>query len=131
MILGIGTDLLDLRRAEVVVTRHGNRAIQRIMRPSERAFYAGVPERVRGFAKVWAYKEAMIKALGCRPSPFSWLDLEVSHTPSGRPSGRFYGAALHLLQSWTSERHEPPTVFLTLSDEFPYIIATCIIEGHS
>lgn len=129
MIFGVGIDLLDVRRVENVLARYQRKALQRLMRPSEQMFYATSPELLPlGFAKIWTYKEAMIKALGRRPSPFSWLDFEVAHTSSGQPFGRFYGAALHLMQNLTPQKSRPFNIFLTLSDELPYVVATCVIE---
>lgn len=131
MILGFGIDLLDLRRAEGLLARHGDRAWARLMRPSEQEFYARSPlGPALGFAKVWAYKEAMIKALGRRPLPFSWHDFEVAHDPGGKPFGRLHHAALQQACA-LSARSLSPSVFLTSSDDPPYIIAACVIEVAS
>lgn len=142
MILGIGTDLLDIRRAKEMLERQSLAAVARLMRPAEQAFYkphtSDDPSALaRGFAKTWAYKEAMIKALGCRPAPFSWHDFEVAHTPQGKPFGKLHNAALkealiassaRTLASRRSLQPQDINVFLTLSDDSPYIVATCVIE---
>jgi holo-[acyl-carrier protein] synthase len=92
-IVGLGVDLVELRRIESILERHGERFLSRICRPGEvgdRSGSALVP-RVGG---LFAAKEAALKALGTGwAQGLAFRDVEVARAPSGTPSLRFYGAA--------------------------------------
>ncbi len=89
MILGLGSDIVDIRRIEAVIARHGERFIERVFTPVERAKAARRAEKIRAatFAKRFAAKEAAAKALGTgfRDGVF-FSDLGVVNLPSGQPT---------------------------------------------
>ena len=95
MILGIGSDLIDVRRIERTIERHGERFLERIFTPIERAKAEGRTKRVETYAKRFAAKEACAKALGTglRAGVF-WRDMGVVNLPSGRPTMTLTGGAL-------------------------------------
>ncbi len=94
MILGIGSDLVDIRRIEKTIEKFGDRFIQRIYTPLERKKAEGRAERIATYAKRFAAKEACSKALGTgfRRGTF-WRDMGVVNLPSGRPTMELTGGA--------------------------------------
>jgi holo-[acyl-carrier protein] synthase len=129
MILGIGSDLIDIRRIESTIERHGERFIGRIFTPAERAKAERRATRVDTYAKRFAAKEACAKALGTgfRAGVF-WRDMGVVNLPSGRPTMELTGGALARLQEIT-----PPgcvaRIDVTLTDEGPMAQALVIISA--
>ena len=95
MILGIGTDLVDIRRIEQTIERHGDRFINRIYTETERARAERKANRIDTYAKRFAAKEACAKALGTgfRNGVF-FRDMGVVNLPSGKPTLRLTGGAL-------------------------------------
>ena len=102
MILGVGSDLVDVRRIERVIARHGDRFILRIFTQTERAKADRRATRIETYAKRFAAKEACAKALGTgfRRGVF-WRDLGVINLPSGRPTMKLTGGALERLRAIT------------------------------
>src|SRR5262245_65598069 len=102
MIIGIGTDLCDVRRIERLIERHGERFLSRIFTATERARAERRANRFETYAKRFAAKEACAKALGTglRAGVF-WRDMGVINLPSGRPTMRLTGGALERLQAIT------------------------------
>src|SRR5258707_14285342 len=102
MILGIGSDLVDVRRIEEVIARHGERFLGRIFTDIERAKAERRANRIETYAKRFAAKEACAKALGTglRRGVF-WRDMGVGNLPSGRPTMELTGGALRRLQEIT------------------------------
>src|SRR5207237_5570575 len=102
MILGIGSDLVDVRRIEQVIARHGERFLARIYTDTERAKAERRANRVETYAKRFAAKEACAKALGTglRAGVF-WRDMGVVNLFSGRPTMILTGGALERLQAIT------------------------------
>jgi holo-[acyl-carrier protein] synthase len=87
MILGIGSDISDVRRIAKVIERHGDRFIDRIFTPHERARAERRRNRVETYAKRFAAKEACAKALGTGiRAGVWWRDMGVVNLPSGRPT---------------------------------------------
>ena len=131
MIIGIGSDVLDIRRLEKTIERHGERFIERIFTPVERAKAERRTERIRvaTYAKRFAAKEAASKALGTgfRAGVF-WRDLGVVNLPSGQPTLRMTGGAAARLAAITPPGHRAD-VALTMTDEFPYAQAVVIITA--
>ncbi len=133
MILGIGSDLIDIRRIEKTLEKYGDRFIKRIFTPAERA----KAERRKGagnayastYAKRYAAKEAAAKALGTgfRSGVF-WRDLGVVNTASGKPTVLMTNGAAERLKAMT-----PPgmvaQVDLSLTDEYPMAQAIVIISA--
>src|SRR2546421_10949783 len=119
MILGIGTDLVDIRRIEQAIARHGERFLARIYTATERARAERRANRIDTYAKRFAAKEACAKALGTglRRGVF-WRDMGVVNLPSGKPTLRLTGGALRRLQEITPEGCEAH-IDLTITDEGP------------
>lgn len=131
MILGLGSDIVDIRRVEAVIARHGERFLERVFTPVERAKAMRRTERIRAatFAKRFAAKEAAAKALGTgfRDGVFH-SDLGVVNLRSGQPTLQMTGGAAARLAAIT-----PPglaaAVVLTMTDEYPYAYAQVIISA--
>jgi len=133
MILGIGNDLIDIRRIEKTLARFGDRFIQRIYTPAEQR----KAERRKGagdayvatYAKRYAAKEAASKALGTgfRAGVY-WKDLGVVNLPSGKPTIVMTGGAAERLKAITPPGMEP-CVDLTITDEYPIAEAMVIISA--
>jgi len=129
MIIGVGSDLVDVRRIERVIARHGDRFISRIFTQAERAKAEQRVTRVETYAKRFAAKEACAKALGTgfRAGVF-WRDLGVINLPSGRPTMQLTGGALERLRAITPPDHEA-RIDLTITDEGPMAQALVIISA--
>ena len=131
MIIGIGSDILDIRRIERTIERHGDRFLERIFTTAERAKAEKRTERIRTatYAKRFAAKEAASKALGTgfRAGVF-WRDLGVVNLPSGQPTLRLTGGAAERLKAITPAGHGA-VIALTMTDEFPYAQAMVVITA--
>ena len=129
MILGVGSDLVDVRRIESVIERHGDRFLLRIFTETERAKAEGRVTRTETYAKRFAAKEACAKALGTgfRDGVF-WRDLGVINLPSGRPTMQLTGGALERLRAITPSGHDA-RIDLTITDEGPMAQALVIISA--
>jgi holo-[acyl-carrier protein] synthase len=129
MILGIGSDLVDIRRIERTIERHGARFLERIFTAGERAKAEGRSRRVETYAKRFAAKEACAKALGTglRAGVF-WRDMGVVNMPSGRPTMRLTGGALARLQAITPADCAA-RIDLTITDEGPMAQAFVVISA--
>lgn len=129
MILGIGSDLIDIRRIEKSLERHGERFITRIYTDIERARAEGRAQRVASYAKRFAAKEACAKALGSGISEgVFWSDMGVVNLPNGRPTMHLTGGAAERLQKLTPAGHRA-VIHLTITDEFPTAQAFVMIEA--
>ncbi len=129
MILGIGSDLVDIRRIEKVIARHGERFIDRIFTDVERAKAERRATRIDTYAKRFAAKEACSKALGTgfRRGVF-FKDMGVVNLPSGRPTMHLTGGALEQLRRITPEGHEA-RIDVSLTDEYPIAQAFVVISA--
>ncbi|HLH92364.1 MAG TPA: holo-ACP synthase [Xanthobacteraceae bacterium] len=129
MILGIGTDLVDIRRIEQTIERHGDRFIKRIYTEIERARAERKANRIDTYAKRFAAKEACAKALGTgfRNGVF-FRDMGVVNLPSGKPTLRLTGGALERLQAITPDGYEAQ-IDLALTDEYPLAQAFVVISA--
>ena len=129
MILGLGSDLVDIRRIEKVLARHGDRFIQRIFTPIEQAKAERRAARIDTYAKRFAAKEACSKALGTgfRKGVF-FRDMGVVNLPSGRPTMSLTGGALARLREITPDGFEA-RVDISLTDEYPLAQAIVIISA--
>jgi holo-[acyl-carrier protein] synthase len=129
MILGIGSDITDVRRIEKVIARHGERFIARIFTEKERARAERKKKRVETYAKRFAAKEACAKALGTgMRGGVWWRDMGVVNLPSGRPTMLLTGGALARLQAMTPHGYEA-RIDLTISDEGPMAQALVVISA--
>ena len=129
MIIGIGNDLIDIRRIERTLERFGDRFIQRIFTPLEQKKAERRRNRVETYAKRFAAKEACSKALGTgfRRGVF-WRDLGVVNLPGGKPGMELTGGALKRLQELTPAGMKAQ-IDLTLTDEPPLGQAIVIISA--
>ena len=129
MIIGIGSDLIDIRRIERTLERFGDRFTERCFTEIERAKSDGRLLRAESYAKRYAAKEACSKALGTgfRRGVF-WRDLGVVNMPGGRPTMALTGGALLRLQQITPEGMDAQ-IDLTLTDEAPIAQALVIITA--
>ncbi len=131
MIIGLGSDLCDIRRVEGVIDRYGERFLNRVFTPLERARAERrtQPARIATYAKRFAAKEACAKALGTGFRRGVFLrDLGVVNLPSGQPTLALTGGALDRLHDLLPAGHVS-RVHLTLTDEAPYAFAQVIIEA--
>lgn len=130
MIIGIGSDLIDIRRIEQSLERFGERFAQRCFTDIERARSDGRKNRAESYAKRFAAKEAMSKALGTGMAQgVFWKDMGVVNAPSGKPTMQLTGGAAEVLQRMMPAGHEP-VVHLTITDDYPLAQAFVIIEAR-
>jgi len=129
MIIGLGSDLVDVRRIARSIERYGDRFLGRIFTPAERAKAEGRANRVETYAKRFAAKEACSKALGTgfRAGVF-WRDMGVVNLASGRPTMQLTGGALKRLQAITPPGCEA-RIDVSLTDEGPSAQAIVIISA--
>ena len=125
MIIGIGNDLIDIRRIERTLERFGDRFIERIFTPLERTKAERRRNRVETYAKRFAAKEACSKALGTgfRRGVY-WRDLGVINLPGGKPSMELTGGALKRLA--TAFRGLPIPVLGRISDDSLHFDLRCL-----
>ena len=129
MILGIGSDIIDIRRVEKTLRRFGERFVDRVFTETERQKSEGRAERAASYAKRFAAKEACSKALGTgfRAGVF-WRDMGVVNLASGKPTMKLTGGALKRLGEIT-----PPgmraQIDLSLTDDDPHAQAIVIISA--
>ena len=130
MILGIGSDLCDIRRIQRSLDRFGDRFTNRIFTDGERARSDRRAARAPSYARRFAAKEACSKALGTgmRAGVF-WRDMEVVNLPSGRPTMRLTGGALARLKQMTPAGWEA-VVHVSLTDDPPLAQAFVLIEAR-
>jgi len=129
MILGLGSDLIDIRRIEKSIEKFGDRFLDRIFTDVERAKSDKRANRAASYAKRFAAKEACSKALGTglRDGVF-WRDMGVVNLPGGRPTIKLTGGALRRLQKITPEGYTA-VIDLTITDDFPLAQAIVIISA--
>jgi len=129
MILGIGSDITDVRRIAKVIERHGDRFLNRVFTPIERAKADRRRNRAETYAKRFAAKEACAKALGTGlHAGVWWRDMGVVNLPSGRPTMELTGGAKRRLQAITPAGYEA-RIDLTITDEGPTAQALVIISA--
>jgi holo-[acyl-carrier protein] synthase len=129
MILGVGSDLIDIRRIEAAITRFGDRFIDRIFTEAERRRCERRANPGPSYARRFAAKEAAAKALGTgfRSGVF-WRDLGVVNMSSGQPGMRLTGGALRRLEAITP-KVMTARLDVTLTDEPPLAQAVVIITA--
>ena len=129
MIIGIGSDLSDIRRVAETLERFGERFTNRIFTEIERTRSERKPDRASSYAKRFAAKEACAKALGTgMRADVYWRDMGVVNLRSGQPTMALTGHAAEHLARLTPPGHEVK-IHLTLSDEHPYALAFVVIEA--
>ncbi len=133
MIIGIGSDLIDIRRVEKVIERHGERFLSRIFTDAERSRAERRAKShnnyIATYAKRFAAKEACSKALGTgiRQGVW-WRDMGVVNLPGGRPSMKLTGGALARLNKLTPPGHVAQ-IDLSITDDWPLAQAFVIISA--
>lgn len=133
MIIGIGSDLIDIRRIAKVIERHGERFLDRIFTEAERAKAERRAKSekmvVATYAKRFAAKEACSKALGTgiRRGVW-WRDMGVVNLPGGRPTMELTGGARERLAILTPEGHEA-RIDLSITDDWPLAQAFIVISA--
>ncbi|MEQ1520522.1 MAG: holo-ACP synthase [Aestuariivirga sp.] len=129
MIIGLGNDMVDIRRIEQTLERYGSRFVARIFTDIEQKKSDRRAQRAASYAKRFAAKEACSKALGTgfRRGVF-WKDMGVVNEPSGRPTMQLTGGAQEQLERITPAGHVA-RIQLTITDDFPYAQAVVIIEA--
>lgn len=125
MIVGIGTDLVEVPRIAAALARHGERFRARVLVVEERRAFDDPAAEARWFAKRYAAKEAVAKAFGTGiGSRLSFQDIVIGREPSGRPLLSFRGGGAVLAAAQGISR-----AHLTLSDERQFALAFVVLEG--
>ncbi len=129
MIIGIGIDIIDIRRVERTLERFGDRFTQRCYTEIEQAKSDRRARRAESYAKRYAAKEACAKALGTglRLGVY-WRDMGVVNLPTGQPTLALTGGAAARLATLTPDGHRAE-IALTITDEFPLAQAMVIITA--
>ena len=125
MILGLGNDIIDIRRVERTIERYGERFLSRVFTDIERRKSDGRAARAASYAKRLACAKAL--GTGFRHGVF-WKDMGVVNLPSGRPTLELTGGAALALARITPEGHET-RIDLTITDDFPMAQAIVIISA--
>ncbi|MEM9574209.1 MAG: holo-ACP synthase [Pseudomonadota bacterium] len=129
MIIGLGSDLIDIRRVEKTLEKYGNRFVQRVFTEVEQKKSDKRRLRAASYAKRFAAKEAMSKALGTGISRgVYWRDMGVVNLPNGKPTMLLTNGARKQLESMMPEGMEPH-IHLTITDDDPLAQAFVIIEA--
>jgi len=129
MIIGIGSDLIDIRRIARTIDRYGDRFLRRVFTDTERRKSDGRAGRAASYAKRFAAKEACAKALGTgfRKGVY-WRDMGVANLRSGQPTMVLTGGAAEQLRRITPAGFEA-RVDVTLTDDYPLAQAIVVISG--
>ncbi len=130
MILGIGTDICDIRRIRTLYDKHPERFAAKAFTECERNKCFARPDPVPCLAKRFAAKEAVAKALATEDSgALSWHDVEVINHPSGRPDVLLHGGAAARLRGMVPDGHTAH-IRLSLSDERDFAVAFAVVEAR-
>jgi len=131
LIIGLGSDLTDIRRIEATLGRFGERFIARIFTETERVRSERKHDRAASYAKRFAAKEACAKALGTglRAGVY-WRDMGVVNARGGRPTMALTGGAAARLAALTPPGFAP-RLHVSLTDDPPYALAFVVIEAVS
>jgi holo-[acyl-carrier protein] synthase len=126
MILGLGTDIVEVRRIREMLERHADAFLERIYTDAERRDGAARDDPALFFASRWAAKEALSKALGCGIGrDCAWQDIAIRNDEAGRPFLDLTGAA-----ATTAARLGATATHLSISHEKHYSCATVVLEGR-
>ncbi|MGY5799846.1 holo-ACP synthase [Rhizobium hainanense] len=129
MIIGIGSDLIDIRRVEKTIERFGARFTERCFTDIERAKSERRKNKAASYAKRFAAKEACSKALGTGLAQgVFWRDMGVVNLPSGKPTMQLTGGAAERVAAMLPPNHRA-AIHLTITDDFPLAQAFVIIEA--
>ena len=129
MILGVGTDIVDARRIGKSIDKFADKFIERIFTTAERAAAAATSQPQAYFAKRFAAKEAVYKALsGAGMSGLRWQQAETLSLPNGAPVMSLTGQCKTALEALTPDGYKAQ-ISISLSDEPPYALAFVIINA--
>ena len=129
MIIGLGSDLIDIRRIEKSLEKYGERFTTRLFTDIEQKKSDSRHQRAASYAKRFAAKEACAKALGTGISRgVFWRDMGVANLPSGKPTMVLTGGAAARLAEMMPSGHKP-AIHLTITDDYPLAQAFVIIEA--
>lgn len=129
MILGIGNDLVDCRRIEKTMQRYGPKFLNRVFTPEEQQRMDVRSNQVEGYSKLFAMKEALLKALGTGLTKgIVWQDIKISRESKSAPSAEFSGKALEILNKLTPNGYTAH-LHVSVSDEWPYAQAFAIVSA--
>ena len=129
MIIGLGSDLIDIRRVEKSLARFGTRFTTRVFTEIEQGKSDKRANRAASYAKRFAAKEACSKALGTGISRgVYWTDMGVVNLPGGKPTMHLTNGAAQRLAELIPAGHEP-RIHVTITDDFPLAQAFVIIEA--
>lgn len=127
MVVGVGTDLIDCRRLEKAINNNGQRFLDRVFTEQEQKRCNERLQRIQSFGKIYAAKEATLKAIG-NVSGIHWKEIEINHLPNGKPVVKLTGKALinfnELLRADQLGR-----IDISLTDEPPYAQAFVVITA--
>lgn len=123
MIHGVGTDIVAVERLRGFWERNGERALDRVLAPSERLEFERTVDKGRFLAKRFAAKEAFAKALGTGVRPPALLPaIAITHDELGKPAFAFCGELAEMMENRGLRTH------LSISDEADYAVAYVIVE---
>ena len=129
MIIGLGSDLIDIRRIEKSLERYGARFTERLFTDVEQRKSDARHQRAASYARRFAAKEACAKALGTGMSHgVFWRDMGVVNLPGGKPTMKLTNGAAVRLATMIPEGHDP-VIHLTITDDYPLAQAFVIIEA--
>lgn len=129
MIIGLGSDLIDIRRIEKTLDRFGDRFVKRVFTAIEQRKSDRRAQRAASYAKRFAAKEACSKALGTGFSQGVFMkDMGVVNLPSGAPTMALTGGAATRLASLVPPGHRG-VIHVTLTDDYPLAQAFVVIEA--
>jgi holo-[acyl-carrier protein] synthase len=126
VIVGLGTDIVEVARIAAAVARHGDRFLARCFRPGELAAAGRGTRRAQALGARWAAKEALLKALPGSPAGIGYRQIEVVADPDGAPALRLHGRARAAWQECGS-----PRLLLSLSHERGHALAVVVLERAS
>ncbi|MBR1948962.1 MAG: holo-ACP synthase [Alphaproteobacteria bacterium] len=127
MIIGLGTDIVSVERIAKVLEKNEVAFIDRICTKEEKKYLQSCRDVTLKLAKIWAVKEAAVKALGTGfVQGISFLDVELYHDDLGKPEIRFFGKAKEILDKKLEGKDT--NISVSLSDDKPFAQAVVIIE---
>jgi holo-[acyl-carrier protein] synthase len=122
MILGIGTDIIEVSRIEDNIRKHGQKFLDKVFTKEEQVYCKAFRESGRNFAGRFAAKEAVVKAFGIGLTEgLQWLDIEILNNPQGKP--------YLVLSEALKARFETPKIYLSISHCHAYATATALWES--
>ena len=124
-VLSTGIDIVEIAHLEEVIGRHGDRFLDRVFTPGERAYCDKRPRPVLHYAGRFAVKEAVLKAIQTGwIAGISWRDVEVSPGPMGEPLARLAGGARDRAKALGID-----TIHVSIAHTEHYAVASAVADG--